>query len=207
LIIAMPLRRAGSVRQNFGEPVVVRAKDGGHQQRVRHLEVKEPLRRIEDFARHPIERHVLEMLLGVVPPAVHVVEAPLGGDGLGGREPRAGVRDQADPGKDLIRFDHDMVAAVDPLDPRRPIAKRRIDAGLPQIGRFEHVRVGGENEGQHRHLLSDLSASSTFGNRPIAVKVSAVSDPCPAALEVGLGSTCAEPRRRANGRNRREAAV
>jgi hypothetical protein len=86
----MPLRRAGSVRQppdgrpagvpGVGEPVVVGAKDCGHQRRVRHLEVKEPLRRIEDFAGHPIERHVLQMLLGVVPAAVHVFEAPAGGD-------------------------------------------------------------------------------------------------------------------------------
>jgi len=38
-----------------------------------------------------------------------------------------------------------------------------------------------------------LIASSTFGNRPIAVKVSAVSNLCPAAVEVGLGSTRAEP--------------
>jgi len=65
-----------------------------------------------------------------------------------------------------------MVAAVDALDPRRTISECRIDAGLPQIGRFEHVRVRRENEGQHRHLLSDLIAGSTFGNRPIAVKVS-----------------------------------
>ena len=50
----------------------------------------------------------------------------------------------ADPGEDLIRLDHDLVAAADALDPRRPIAERRIDAGLPQIGRFEHVRVGRE---------------------------------------------------------------
>jgi hypothetical protein len=48
-----------------------------------------------------------------------------------------GVRDQADPGEDLIRLDHDLVGAVDPLDPRRTISERRIDAGLPQIGRFE----------------------------------------------------------------------
>ena len=83
--------------------------------RVRHLEVKEPLRGIEDFAGHPVERHVLEVLLGVVPAAVHVFKAPLGGDGLGGLEPRAGVRDEADPGEDLIRLDHDLVGAVDPL--------------------------------------------------------------------------------------------
>jgi hypothetical protein len=83
LIIAMPLRRAGSVRQppdgrpaGVGEPVVVDAKDRRHQRRVRHLEVKEPLRGIEDFTGHPIERHVLEVLLGVVPAAVHVFEAP-----------------------------------------------------------------------------------------------------------------------------------
>jgi hypothetical protein len=74
----------GGIRAaEVGEPVVVRAKDGGHQRRVRHLEVKEPLRGIEDFTGHPVERHVLEVLLGVVPAAVHVFKAPLGGDGLG----------------------------------------------------------------------------------------------------------------------------
>jgi len=52
-----------------------------------------------------------------------------------------------------------------------------------------------------------LIAGSTFGNRPVAVKVGAVSDPCPAAVKVGLGSTPAEPRRHANGRNRRTLAV
>jgi hypothetical protein len=75
---------SGGIRAaEVGEPVVVRAKDGGHQLRVRHLEVKEPLRGIEDFTGHPIELHVLEVLLGVVPPAVRVFKAPLGGDGLG----------------------------------------------------------------------------------------------------------------------------
>jgi hypothetical protein len=82
---------------------------------------------------------------------------------------------------------------------RRTIPERRIDAGLPQIGRFEHVRVGGENQGQHWHLLSHLIARSTFGNRPIAVKMSAVGDPRPAAVKVGSGSTWAEPRCHANG--------
>ncbi|MGC1885675.1 MAG: hypothetical protein WA709_06195 [Stellaceae bacterium] len=109
------------------------------------------MRGIEDFTNHPVERHVLEVLLGVVPAAVHVFEATLGGDRRGGLEPRAGVRDQADPGEDLIRLDHDLIGAVDPLYPRRTISERRIDAGLPQIGRFEHVRVRRENQGQHRH--------------------------------------------------------
>jgi len=68
---------------------------------------------------------------------MHVFEAPLGGDGLGGLEPRAGVRDETDPGEDLIRLDHDLVGAVDPLYQRRTISERRIDAGLSQIGRFE----------------------------------------------------------------------
>jgi len=128
------------------------------------------LRGIEDFAGHPIKLHILEVLLGVVPPAVHVFKAPLGGDRLGGREPRAGVRDEADPREDLIRLDHDVVATVDPLYPRRTIAERPIDAGLSQIGRFEHVRVGLENQRQHRHLLSHRIAGSSFGNRRIAVK-------------------------------------
>ena len=81
------------------------------------------------------------MLLGVVPPAVHIFKASLSGDGLGGLEPRAGVRNEADPGEDLIGLDHDLVSAVDPLYPRRTIPEWRIDAGLPEIGRFEHVRV------------------------------------------------------------------
>jgi hypothetical protein len=183
LIIAMPFNRAGSVRQNSAS-LVVRAKYGGHQRRVRHLEVKEPLRGIEDFTGHPVELHVLEVLLGVVPPAMHVFKAPLGGDGLGGLEPRAGVRDEADPGEDLIRLDHDLVGAVDALYPRRTISERPIDAGLPQIRRFEHVRVRREDQGQHRHLLSDMIASSTFGNRPIAVKVSAVCRFRPAGREI-----------------------
>ncbi len=66
------------------------------------------------------------MLFGVVSPAAHVFKALLGGDGLGGLEPRAGVRDQADPGEDLIRLDDDLVGAVDPLYPWRTIAERRI---------------------------------------------------------------------------------
>ncbi len=139
------LEAEGISAAELREPLVVGAKDGGHQHRVRHLEVKEPLARVEDFARHPIERHVLEVLRGVVSAAVHVFEAPLGGDGLGCLEPRAGVRDQADPGEDLIRLNDDVVTAVDPFDPRCTIAERPIDAGLPQIGRFEHVRVRREN--------------------------------------------------------------
>jgi hypothetical protein len=93
--------QSGGIRAaELGEPVVAGAKDGGHQQRVGHPEVKEPLRGIEDFTGHPIERHVLEMLLGVVSAAEYVFKAPLGGDRLGGLEPRAGVRDEADPGED-----------------------------------------------------------------------------------------------------------
>src|SRR5260370_34280346 len=84
-----------------------------------------------DSAVRPVERHVREALLGVVPPAVHVFEASLGGDRLGGLEPRAGVREEADPGEDLIRLDDDLVGAVDPLDPRRTISEPRIEAGLP----------------------------------------------------------------------------
>jgi len=79
LIIAMLLRRARTRR----EPVIVRAKDRGYQQQVRDLEVKEPLRGIEDLARRSIERHVLEVLLGVIAAEAHAFKAALGGDGLG----------------------------------------------------------------------------------------------------------------------------
>jgi hypothetical protein len=47
-----------------------------------------------------------------------------------------------------------------------------------------------------------LIAGNTFGNRPTAVKASAVDDPCPPAVKVGSGSSWAEPRCHAKGRNR-----
>jgi len=49
------LQAGGIGAAELGEPVVVRAKDGGHRRRVRHLEIKQPLRGIEDFTGHPIE--------------------------------------------------------------------------------------------------------------------------------------------------------
>jgi hypothetical protein len=49
------LQSDGSGAAELGEPVIVRAKDGGHRRRVRHLEIKQPLRGIEDFTGHPIE--------------------------------------------------------------------------------------------------------------------------------------------------------
>src|SRR6516162_190716 len=49
-----------------------------------------------------------------------------GGDRLGGREPRAGVRDQADPGENLVRLDDEVVAAVDPLHPIAEAASMRV---------------------------------------------------------------------------------
>ena len=39
------------------------------------LKQEEPLLGIEDFARDPVERHVLEVLLGVVPAAMDILEA------------------------------------------------------------------------------------------------------------------------------------
>ena len=90
------------------------------------------------------------MLLGVVPAGQHVFKAPLGGDGLGSLEPRAGIRDQADPGEDLIRLDDDVVAAVDPLDPRRTGSASEMtvttgkDANQPTPGhRLDHVSRAG----------------------------------------------------------------
>ena len=125
----------------LGKPVVIGTKDGGHQRRIRQPVIEQPLRGVEDFAGHSVEHHVLEMPRGLVPAAMHVFEAPLGGDGLGGLEPCARVGDEADPGEDLVGLDHDLVGAVDPFDPWRAIAKRCVDAGLPQIRRFEHVGV------------------------------------------------------------------
>ena len=77
--------------------------------------------------------------MGVVSASGHVVEAALAGDGLGRLEPRAGVRDEPDAGEHLIRLDHELIGAVDPLHPRRAIAERRVDPRRPQIGRLEDV--------------------------------------------------------------------
>ena len=150
----------------IGEPVVVRAKYRGHQRRVRHPEVKQALRGIDDFAGDPIELHVLEVLPGVVPAADARPQAALGGNALRGLEPRTGVRDEADPGEDLIRLDNDLIGSVDPPYSRRAIPEGRVDTGLPQIGRFEHMRVGRKNQGQHRHFLSHPIGRQHFGDRP-----------------------------------------
>jgi hypothetical protein len=55
-----------------GEPVVVGAEDRRHQRGVRHPEVEEALGGIEHFARHAVEPHVGQVLLGVVAAARHV---------------------------------------------------------------------------------------------------------------------------------------
>jgi hypothetical protein len=40
-----------------------------------------------------------------------------------------------------VPLEINLIGAVDPLYPRRTIPEWRIDAGLPEIRRFEHVRV------------------------------------------------------------------
>jgi hypothetical protein len=67
----------------------------------------------------------------------------------------------------------------------RPVGELRCRLWLSML----RLQVRRENQGQHRHLLSHPVAGRTFGNRPIAVKARAVSDPCPAAVKVGSGST------------------
>src|SRR5262249_42873239 len=119
--------------------------------------------------------------------AARLQTAPEGRSSWGPRTARRRSR-SGHPGEDLILLDDDMVGAVDPLDPRRPIAERLIDAGLPQIGRFEQVRVGRQNHGQHRRpLFSHLIAGNSFGNRPITVKVSVFTDPRLAASRPAWG--------------------
>ena len=54
-------------------------------------------------------------------------------------------------------------------------------AGLPGIWKTREP-------GAASTFFSDLIAGNTFGNRPIAVKMSAVSDPCGDVVKVGLGS-------------------
>jgi hypothetical protein len=95
---------------------------------------------------------------------MHVFKASLGGDGLGGFEPRAGVRDEANPGEDLIRLDHDPISAVYPLYPLHTI---------PECASMRVCqRSGGSNtcESDERITGGIVIAIGTFGNQPIAVK-------------------------------------
>jgi hypothetical protein len=119
-----------------------------------------------------------QVLLGVVAVTEHVFKAPLGGAGLGGLEPDASVRDQADPGEDLIRLDEDVVAAVDPLDPRRPVAERRIDGSatdravrtresrtremnLPELWQSQQRRSEPPSIARHMHAPEPLCLCET----------------------------------------------
>jgi hypothetical protein len=102
--------------------------------------------RVREFIQAMIESEP-EVLLGVVPPPVHVFEAPLGGDRLGGLEPRAGVRDETNPGEDLIRLDHDLVgASANPLissRSRRPTPQRNFNLLSRTIAR-DRIRSPGK---------------------------------------------------------------
>jgi hypothetical protein len=72
----------------------------------------------------------------------------------------------------LIRFDHDLIGAVDPLHPGRAVAESRVDAHRLQIRRLEDVRVGREDQGGHHghHLVQVVSHGgrelSTRGRGP-----------------------------------------
>jgi hypothetical protein len=146
-----PIRAA-----EVGEPAVVRAEDGRHERRVGHLEVEQPLRWIQHLAGRSVEPHVGEVLLGIVPSPMHVLEAPLSRDGLGRLEARAGVGDEPDAGEHLICLDHELVGAVDPLHPGRAVPEGRVDPGRPEIGRLEDVRVGREDHSGHRRHRGTL---------------------------------------------------
>src|SRR5262249_16831738 len=74
--------------------------------------------------------------------------------------PRACVRDEPDAGEDLVGLDHDLVGAVDALDPWRPVSEGPVDTLRPQIRRLEHVRVGRENHGRSHRLPSFPPRSS-----------------------------------------------
>jgi hypothetical protein len=52
----------------------------------------------------------------VVAAAEDVFEASLSGNALGRLEPRAGVRDEANAGEDLVCLDRDLIGPVDSLD-------------------------------------------------------------------------------------------
>src|SRR5215467_3539798 len=88
--------------EELGEPIVVRAKDRGHQRRILHPEVEQALRRVEDLACDSVEPHVREMLLGVVSAPRHVLQPRAAGNRFRSLEPCAGVQDEPDAGKDLV---------------------------------------------------------------------------------------------------------
>jgi hypothetical protein len=76
-----------------------------------------------------VELHVAQMLIRVEPPGTSS-KRPWP-DGLGRLEARAGIRDESDARDDLMLFHHELIGAVDPLHPRRAMAKGGVDAGGP----------------------------------------------------------------------------
>ena len=83
------------------------------------------------------------MLLGVVASAVQFSKRPWA-EMVSGASNRAPAFEMMPIPEDLIRFNHDLVGAVDPLYARRTIPEWRIDAGLPRDGavrtRASHMR-------------------------------------------------------------------
>ncbi len=186
------LEPGGIGAAELGEPVVVGAEDGGHQRGVGHPEVEEALRGVEHLAGHAVEPHVAQVLRGIVPAAVHVLEAPLGRDGLGRLEPRAGVRDEADAREDLIGLDHDLVGAVDPLTIRgRPVAERGVDAAS-STGRAARRRASRTRESA-REASTVLSHQAGSTSRVRICRLCVSSSRRNATARIQLGHDAVQP--------------
>jgi len=98
------------------------------------------------------------------------------------------LRDEADPGEDLIRLDHDLVGAVDPLYPRA--RSRNAASMLSATNRAVRTReIRRENQGQHRHLLSHPIVEDLWQpahRRQARLRVQLAEAGCHASGRIGL---------------------
>ena len=74
------LEPVGVAGAEFRQPVVVDAEDGRHQARVGDLEIEQALRWVQQFAGDSIYFHVADVLGGVIPSDMNVLEAAVGGN-------------------------------------------------------------------------------------------------------------------------------
>ena len=142
----MPLSRSGAVLAKLGQPVVIGAENRRHELRVGHLEVKQSLRRVEDFACHPVELHIFQVLIRIVAPAMDVFEPAMVRDGFWRVKAGPGIGDEPNASDGLSLFHHQMISISHTLQARRPVAEGGINAPGPQVRWLEHMGVRGNNQ-------------------------------------------------------------
>ena len=128
----------------IGEPAVVGAADRGGELRVMDRAREQPEARIEKGGVDAVGIHVGDALVRIEPArlAVLVVHRV----GLDDALPGADRADPADAelaiADRVLLHDQPLLAVLALDDPRRPVAKCRVDVFVPQIERLEDMTVG-----------------------------------------------------------------